>query len=126
MSTEREFVELKKANELFKENLDRYMYDNSALKSNVDTLRHQITLYEISLACKLFSKPNTCSFPLCEGKGNTNGKNSNHTSLKNCPNKQKNPLIEAYIQLVMNFKINQFKYFDILNFIFHTLENRPS
>ena len=69
-----------------------------AHETNIYDLKNQIESYEKLLTTKLTDTKN-CPFPLCDGKGNLNGKSASHTTLKTCPNKSKNPLIEEFIRL---------------------------
>lgn len=75
-------------------------FDLAAVATNSNALKEQIKLYEQTLRTQISQKPNTCPFPFCNGEGNSNGTSKTHTVLKNCPNKDKNPTIESFIQLV--------------------------
>lgn len=60
------------------------------------------------------AKPNSCTFPFCDGTGNINGTSKKHNTIKNCPNKEKNPSINDFIQLVTLFITTLFITIDIL------------
>ena len=73
-------------------------------------MHEQLRLYEQALVIKITpnSKSNSCTFPLCDGKGNTNNTSKKHYTIKNCPQAKKYPQIENVYELVKstNQKIN--------------------
>lgn len=77
-------------------------FKTGAQEANINELKHQLESYEKLLTTKLTDKKN-CPFPLCDGKGNLNGKSATHSSLNGCPNKSKNPQIDEFIRLVNTF-----------------------
>ena len=75
-------------------------FEISALKARIYQLEKEKKLYETVLSVNLTAKANACNYPFCDGQGNINGKSKTHYTLKGCPNKEKNPVIENFIQLV--------------------------
>jgi hypothetical protein len=88
---------------IFKEN-KTMGFRIAAQDAHINELKHQIDSYEKLLTSKITDKK-SCPFPLCDGRGNLNGKSATHSSLNSCPNKLKNPTIEEFIKLVNILKL---------------------
>ena len=61
------------------------------MEAMIENQREQLISYHLLLQKKLNQKGGGCSFPFCDGRGNTDERWKTHSCEKTCPLKKKYP-----------------------------------